>query len=426
MSIPLDQLYHYIDQCAQKSYGDLVIIYRFYPHGSKDLRDLNFLNDHQQMQDILLCPHVYCNDQEPLDFERYEHETVLDPDTLAVTKSINNNKMNLRDYPANVWDHALLLHSEQRSAELVQYQNNGFIPVYYWSHAVIAQDWFRFARHTVFCKNIKKTFLIYNRAWSGTREYRLKFSEYVIRLGLVDHCQTTVNPIEPELNIHYELHNFKNTAWRPHHVIEDYLPVSDAHSHYSATFDADDYNQTDIEVVLETLFDDARLHLTEKSLRPIACAQPFIIAGTAGSLEYLRGYGFKTFGDVWDEHYDLIEDPHERLCAIVDLMNQIANWAPRVRAQKMAKAQVIAEYNRQHFFSTEFFDLVTDELQNNLDSAFAQLRAINTSQRWLDTQDLIYKNLNKLTNSTMNGFSYQDWTSVVDQVKALVSKHQPV
>jgi len=421
MSIPLDQLYHYIDQCAQKSYGDLVIIYRFYPYGSKDLRDLNFLNDHQ-IQDILLCPHIFCNDQEPLDFERYEHETVLDPETLAVAKSINNNKINLRDYPANVWDRALLLHSEQRSADLIQYQDNGFIPVYYWSHAVIAQDWFRFARHTTFCKNIKKTFLIYNRAWSGTREYRLKFSEHLIQLDLVDVCQTTVNPIEPELGIHYELHRFTNPTWRPVRVIENHLPVSDAHSYYSATFAAEDYNSTDIEIVLETLFDDARLHLTEKSLRPIACGQPFIIAGTSGSLEYLRRYGFKTFMHLWDERYDQIEDAQARLMTIAHLMRQIANWPSELREQKMVQAREIAEYNRQHFFSDEFLQLVTDELQNNLDHAFAQLQATNTSRRWLDTQELTYNNLDRLLNSTMDGFAYQDWVCLVDRVKELSSK----
>jgi len=422
MSIPLDHLYHYINQCAQQSYGDLVIIYRFYPHGSKDLRDLNFLNDHQQMQDILLCPQVYCNDQEPLDFERYEHETVLDPDTLAVAKSINDKKMNLRDYPANVWDHALLLHSEQRSADLTQYQDNNFIPVYYWSHAVIAQDWFRFARHTAFCKNVEKTFLIYNRAWAGTREYRLKFSEYLIQLDLVDACQTSVNPVDPELDIHYDLHTFKNPAWRPDLVIENYLPVSDAHSHYSATFDADDYNRTDIEVVLETLFDDKRLHLTEKSLRPIACAQPFIIAGTHGSLEYLRRYGFQTFGQVWDESYDLIEDPQARLMNIAHVMRQIANWPPEIRKNKMIQAQAIAEHNRRHFFSDAFLQLIVGELQSNLDKAFAQLRASNTGQRWINSQDSTYNNISKLNKSTMRNFSYQDWTQVVQQASALISK----
>ena len=57
----------------------------------------------------------------------------------------------------------LLLHSEKRSNNLKKYQlNNELIPVYYWSHALIAQDWFRYAERETFQKCIKKTFLVYN------------------------------------------------------------------------------------------------------------------------------------------------------------------------------------------------------------------------------------------------------------------------
>jgi hypothetical protein len=156
-------------------------------------------------------------------------------------------------------------------------------------------------------------------------------------------------------------------------VLENHFPVSSAHSHYSADFDINDYNATDIEVVLETLFDDDRLHLTEKSLRPITVGQPFILAGTAGSLEYLRSYGFKTFSSVWDESYDLVEDPAERLIQIAELMKYISTWLPHQRERNMSQAQAIADYNRQHFFSQEFFNRVTDELKTNLTSAFEQL-----------------------------------------------------
>jgi hypothetical protein len=284
----------------------------------------------------------------------------------------------------------LLLHSEQRSDQIARYQEDQFIPVYYWSHALIALDWFRYAQYVTQQKQIKKTFLIYNRAWSGTREYRLRFTEFLIRLGLQDQCHTTVNPIEPELGIHYELHKFKNPTWRPQTVLENFFPTSTAHSHYSADFDIEDYEATDIEVVLETLFDDSRLHLTEKSLRPIALGQPFIIAGTPGSLEYLRSYGFKTFGHIWDERYDECADPEERLGRIADLMKQIANWMPWVKEQKMAQAQDIADYNKRHFFSKEFAELVKSELKTNFTTAVDQLKKLNTAQHYFDRAELQY------------------------------------
>lgn len=413
MSIPLDRLYRYINNVANKIYGDSTVIIRFDPPGSKKLKDLTFLVDPHI--DKIARLHIYCHDQEPLEYAAMSHarsELELDSFQIlrnSVTLLTTDPFPNLRWY-GNIHDLALLLHSEKRSSNLQQYQDNTFIPVYHWSHAIIALDWFRYAEHIQQRKQVTKTFLVYNRAWSGTREYRLKFLDLVLRLGLEDHCQASVSPIEPDLGIHYETHKFKNPCWRPTQVLENFFPANTAPSHSSADFDLNDYEATDIEVVLETLFDDSRLHLTEKALRPIACAQPFILAGTHGSLEYLRSYGFKTFGDIWNEHYDLVDDPEERLIQIVDLMKQIANWAPQVRKRKMAEAQVIADYNRQHFFSKEFFNLVVTELQTNLTSAFDIFNAENTCQLWIDRWKILLSNQEILTflKNGLGPFSLED------------------
>jgi hypothetical protein len=390
MSIPLDRLYSYISDIAGKIYGEFVLIYRFFPHGSKNIENLQRLLPVPADMSSLVIPEIFCNDQEPLNHQLYEGHSTEEPNIQEILKrkNISFNKFNMRGEVKNMWDHAIIIHSEQRSQEVELYQQSNFIPVYYWSHAIIAQDWFRYAQHLKQQKKINKLFLIYNRAWSGTREYRLKFAELLIKTGLENSCKMSVNPIEPELGIHYELHKFSNPQWRPTEVLENYFPVSGAHSHYSADFDIDDYQTTDIEIVLETLFDDLRLHLTEKILRPIACGQPFILAGTHGSLKYLRSYGFKTFEHLWDERYDLIENPQERLIAISGLMQQIANWDFNTRENKMSQARIIAEYNKKHFFSQDFFNQVTNELYKNLQEAFTQLSLLNTSRYCAQRRDV--------------------------------------
>lgn len=387
MNIPLDRLYHYIQSIAEQIRKDHIVIYRFWPHGSKNIDDLNHLCNHDGWLEKTSCISMWCNDQEPLDYEYYKTNTrTRYPNPWrSILQSINQSRFtnNLNYSVDHIWKKGLLLHSEQRSVNLKKYQQaDTLIPVYYWSHALIARDWFRYAEHVIQNKQVKKTFLIYNRAWSNTREYRLRFAELLVTLGLQDSCKASINPIEPELGIHYNLHNFKNLVWRPKTVLEDFFPVNNTPSYYSADFDIEDYETTDIEVVLETLFDDSRLHLTEKSLRPIACGQPFILAGTHGSLEYLRSYGFKTFNSVWDESYDTIEDPEERLYAIADLMNQITHWLPHVQEQKIAEARLIAEYNRQHFFSQVFFNQVVDEFKTNLTLAFKTLDQCDNFNEW--------------------------------------------
>jgi hypothetical protein len=191
-----------------------------------------------------------------------------------------------------------------------------------------------------------------------------------------------VNPVDSDLGVHYTLYKFKNPKWQPDLLLEKYFLSNHTTGCYSANFALEDYEHTDIEVVLETLFDDNRLHLTEKSLRPIACGQPFILTATHGSLEYLRSYGFKTYHSVWNEDYDLIKDPKDRLNAVIKLMRTIAGWDTTTRTDKMIQAQQIAEYNKQYFFSEEFFRLVSDELKQNLSSAITLANNNNTAQSW--------------------------------------------
>jgi hypothetical protein len=430
MTIPLDRLYHYVLNIVKTMCSDHVIIYRFWPHGSKNINDLTTLLPIANWAEEQIALTLRCYDQEPLQYDFYKNSmeeekkqsNSNDNSWDALCKSLNCILIskNLNFYPG-IFEKTLLLHSEKRSHNLKKYHLDGDnIPVYYWSHAVISLDWFRYAQHETFHKNSKKTFLIYNRSWSGSREYRLKFAELLFILNLQDCCNTSINAIEPELGIHYSQHKFKNLAWKPTKALENYFPINTAKSYYSADFCSNDYNSTDIEIVLETLFDDDRLHLTEKSLRPIACAQPFILAGTHGSLEYLRSYGFKTFDTIWDENYDLVEDPEQRLICIADLMKQITMWSPDDRLHKLKQAQIIADYNRQHFFSQEFFKLVTDELTTNLKLAVDEFYSTSNYQTWIDrwNQRLLNQSIIDYLNTNQNP-NLPD-KSQVDFVKKIV------
>jgi hypothetical protein len=434
MSIPLDRLYHYIENVAKKVRSDDVVIYRFYPHGSKKIEDLKILNTNninytwKQWQTV---PIIYCYDQEPLDFNMYQN--------IEKAKTIFSKEPEFKDYNLstipdynltmnafNINDKSIILHSEQRSINVDLYQNSYFVPVYYWAHALISLDWFRYAQYETIKKSTNTTrFLIYNRAWSNTREYRLKFLDLLIDNELVDDCRTSVRSVEPELNIHYQNYNFKNPHWQPHNNLESYYTENIADSHFSADFDITDYNATDIEIVLETLFDDSRLHLTEKSLRPIACKQPFILAATPGSLEYLRNYGFKTFNGIIDESYDLVQDPVDRMFAIVSTMKKITSWNKDQYNDNMKKLQEIAEYNQQHFFSKKFFDVINDELTQNLKQGFDTIKNTNTGRRYIEFRKILAQHepyrLALVTNSSVR--TRKDVTEILKMIRQCQCKN---
>jgi hypothetical protein len=75
---------------------------------------------------------MVCHDQEPLTLELYD--TRISMATHAL----------LRQH-FFLYDKVLLLHSEQNSYPLTVFEQDDAIGVYWWSHAVIARDWFRYA-----------------------------------------------------------------------------------------------------------------------------------------------------------------------------------------------------------------------------------------------------------------------------------------
>ena len=111
------------------------------------------------------------------------------------------------------------------------------------------------------------------------------------------------------------------------------------------------YKNSWLSIVTESSYFDFEYatFLGEKTFKPIACMQPFIILGSKGSLKYLRKLGYKTFHPYIDESYDDLDDK-DRFVAIVNAINKIkaiedkASWYDSVRD--------IVEHNHQLFLST--------------------------------------------------------------------------
>jgi hypothetical protein len=106
--------------------------------------------------------------------------------------------------------------------------------------------------------------------------------------------------------------------------------------------------------------------------------QPFILAGPPESLQYLKDYGFKTFGSVWDESYDQIQDHGERLDAIIDLINHLGSLPKEKFDQMLERCASIVEHNRSWFYDFKFQDILFCELQKNFSTAFELQKYLET------------------------------------------------
>jgi hypothetical protein len=422
MSIPLDRLYNHLTDCVNHD----LIIYRWIPHGSKKIEDLLPLFNYTEHQ-YHVSPIMICHDQELLDVKLYNQKQIRTtaesffsehtpdwPLQDSVLDFVSSLHLRSVTFFHSVWNHVarpsaqeitvcnsnydltILLHSEQRSKQVEYFSNKNYVPVYYWSHALIALDWYRYAEHDpnlmFHAGNIAQDFLIYNRAWSGTREYRLKFAKNLVDAQLITHCDTKFSPMDQ--NTHYTDHVFANQKFKISNVqLENYFPLNTYQSESSADYVANDYVNTGIEVVLETLFDDDRWHLTEKTLRPIACGKPFILAATAGSLQYLRNYGFETFDGLIDESYDAILDSGERLDAIVKEMKRIAELDSSAKQVLYTKLHEISQRNRHRFFNG-LFGQVIQEYKTNLDHAMTEINQHCTGQHFAALQKVLQQNWN--------------------------------
>lgn len=386
MSIPLDRLYEYFACVGNTD----TVIYRWLPHGSKKPRDLvSFLplEGVYTVEDLTHKISVVCHDQEPLDFDFYDEAYLLTEYEFTSGDVKHDHPVNhfFATQHLRVCLHPshyapIITHSEVGGLQLSKYTANGFVPCFVWSHALIARDWFRYAEHdpslAADLEQPCRDFLVYNRSWSGSREYRLKFCELLVSHGLVPSCDIKFNAVDSDT--HYTSHRFVNSALQIHRDdLHELLPPNTMQSSASADFTAKDYTQTRMEVVLETVFDSDRIHLTEKILRPISVGRPFIVAAAAGSLEFLRRYGFQTFAPWINESYDLISNSRDRLHAIVNEMQRISRMPLTQKQQMFTEICRVCDHNRRYFFSTAFQDTVLNEFGTNFQQAIAEAKTRN-------------------------------------------------
>lgn len=341
---------------------------------------------HRNQRQLIYWPTVFSHDQELLDFNRYSDDHIQNSQIFQKIKHISflkNLNLRWRVWP-NIYDKAIITHSEINSEEVEKYKNNHFEPVYFWSHAIIARDWFRYAEHDPAFTEVNldrrpwNDFLVYSRGWQGTREYRLLMADLMIRHDLIKNSNYSILHVEDYQDL--ESYSAEDPRYQEINLarIKNLVRPCKASARSSARYDTDDFLNSAISVVLETQFSDQRIHLTEKILRPIALGHPFILAAGPGSLKYLQSYGFKTYAPDIDESYDQETDPIKRLEMICQEMVRIRSLPEEDKKILYKNLRAQAQENRKWFFSKEFESMVINELNSNF---LAALKKVKTTSK---------------------------------------------
>ena len=113
------------------------------------------------------------------------------------------------------------------------------------------------------------------------------------------------------------------------------------------------YSNSLINIITETFFFSKVIHVTEKTYKPIASLQPFIMIAAPRSLQHVRDMGFKTFSEFWDESYDTEDDHVVRFNKIFDLVESISKWSDEKKLEFSHQVKDIVEYNANHLQNIE-------------------------------------------------------------------------
>ena len=216
----------------------------------------------------------------------------------------------------------------------------------------------------------------YQTAWSVDRPYKFLFlngrarshRKYLIeRLAhLLD--QSLWSNLDSTLCGHRELHYWVNGKDQllvpgqiklldPYYEVEHYRARMDMPSDGFVKYQLFDnqwgdiyinpraYSDTYFSLVTETVFDYPYSFRTEKIWKPIFVGHPFVAVANQGYYRDLQNLGFRTFGKLIDESFDLIDNNQDRIermaCVVEDLCQQ--DLGAFVQA-----ADETCKYNQQH------------------------------------------------------------------------------
>ena len=303
--------------------------------------------------------YVYMHDQEPIHLDL--HKPLFDD-------VIQRND----DIWAKPAGHIVVSERGELVEELSQ--QYGWTTHYYFFHGWACQDWFRGYDKTFLIARARdraptRTFMSPNRIVAGKRDHRVLFLYNVFKNQL-EH-----NHISAPRTCQYEGVDIASIAQKYTNVYQDITDVftqadlprlfeGEAQQEMASCWLTNFAEAQDslVYVPTETVYFGRRSHITEKTFKAIALEMPFVLVAPAGSLEYMRSYGFKTFADIFDESYDTETDDVRRIERVTKLLKELDSLSLKERQAIHRACLPIVEHNFNHFYRGGLTDILWQEL----------------------------------------------------------------
>ena len=328
--------------------------YDYYHRTWRDKWDNNTLYNKKIKDQYRILPHIIDHSYEPVDtkLDKLFWDPVYKRNRPWPRSSFADGPPDYiydsykpEDYPLFV------LHSEENSNDIQNLINWTYKPIHWFSHAYLCSEfYFRHYKKLLIISDYKARPIRHN--WiSANRLLRQHRVDLLEKIDISKGCYSLMSP-DPNGQIY--------TGSIPTNSFDE-------HNNSSAEIDLvglNAWNTSFLHIVTETVWQD-KIHFTEKIFKPIVLHQPFIVVQAPGSLEYLKSYGFQTFDKWWDESYDNIVDPTQRLNHIANIINDIGNKDTKELEVLRKEMAEVLEYNFNHFYEN-IPAIVLNELRENI------------------------------------------------------------
>ena len=210
-------------------------------------------------------------------------------------------------------------------------------------------------------------FLCYSK--NSTRDHRIKTILWLIKNDLIkdtllstlikDEHRRFYNSTEDELN---GLSNYFEDFLKMGYNVLDWDFTKDGNNEFSYLRynTISHYSSTIFNIVLETTFEENSLNLTEKSFKPLANCQPFLIIGDPFANKTLLDFGFELYDDLIDYSFDEIKDNDKRLNAVFKEIKRIKNLGEKHLIDWYFKNKEKIEKNKTTLFTYSYNKMVDE------------------------------------------------------------------
>ena len=308
---------------------------------------------------VIETDYVFFHDQEPVDADLYD----------PLFRDVVKRNLDISDNPPG---HIVVSERGEMVQQLCDHYN--WTSQYYFYHGWACLDWFRGYNRTFLIPRAQdrkptKTFMSPNRIVAGKRDHRVLFLYNVFRHGLQNNhiSAPRICPVEniditsiaqKYINVYQDISQVFGEATLPRTFAGE--STQEMSSCWLTNFaEAAD---SLVYVPTETVYFGRRTHITEKTFKAIALEMPFVLIAPAGSLEYMRSYGFQTFASVLDESYDLETNDIVRIEKVTRLLKELDDLSVRERQQLHRHMLPMVEHNYNHFYRGGLSDVLWPEL----------------------------------------------------------------